>query len=151
MAEPVAATRGAVDRMIIDDEQALAGQVDRDIVRARTIVLRLTGLVLRRERERGAFAGRRLDPDPAAHAFDEALDDRQAESRAATGADVLVVDAIETIEDPAELTLRYADAAIPHEDLECTAVARPCGHLHPNRVVRVFDRVVEQIRYGLKQ
>ena len=66
---------------------------------------------------RGSLAAAiRVGPESASEVFDERLDHEQTQARAAPGSDVLMVDAVETIEDPPQLALGDADAVVADAD-----------------------------------
>src|SRR2546430_1702399 len=67
-----------------------------------------------REKERGALARLRLDPDAAAVALDDLLADREPDPRARVL--VLPVQPLENDEDPLEVLRVDADAVVPHAD-----------------------------------
>src|SRR4030095_14421488 len=72
-------------------------------------------------------------------------DDVQTKARALDVAEPASLDAIEAVEDPLQLLLRNADAAIL--DADPYRVGGRCGDRdrHLNRLAGVLDRVVEQI------
>src|SRR5215213_6929619 len=104
-----------------------------------------------REREAGALALPRLEPDAAAHRLEQLLGDEQAEAGAAarevaTG----VLGAVELREDPALLRLRDADALVvdPHLDGLVTPL---CRNRDRAAVGRVLDGVLDQVHHDLAQ
>src|SRR5690242_12998485 len=84
-----------------------------------------------------------LEPHPAAHRLDLALDDREPQPRAAAIATAACIDPVEPLEDPLLLALGDALAAVrdrhPDPLLEGFDVDADLG------VVTVLDRVVDQV------
>ena len=70
----------------------------------------------KRDADLGAAAGFALESDFAAVVHGRVLDDGQAETRAAGGLGVALVDAVEALKDPALVLGRNADAGIKNRD-----------------------------------
>ena len=73
-------------------------------------------LLGKRDADLGAAAGFTLEGNLAAVVHGGMLDDGQAESRAAGGLGVALVDAVEALEDPTLVLGRNADAGIKNRD-----------------------------------
>ncbi len=83
--------------------------------------------------------------------LDGVLDDREAEAGAALLARAGLVDAVETLEDPADRLGRNARAVIAHTHLDQAAFKPAGGHRQLSTGAPVLDAVVHEIREHLPQ
>jgi hypothetical protein len=74
----------------------------------------------------------------------DVTDDREAEARAARAAAARLVDAIEPLEDPVEITCRDAHAVVGDDELDPGPV-RPRRDLHPTARLAVLHRVLHEV------
>src|SRR5262245_44040846 len=82
--------------------------------------------------------------------FDDVFDDGQTEPAAFRVVNQPRADAVELLEDPLMLRLRNADALIG--DLDGDIAAAPADtHFNSLRLVRIPNRIIDQVENGLRQ
>ena len=72
------------------------------------------------------------------------LHDGEAEARATRVAAARLVDAVEALEDPIEITLGDADPLVGHHDLH-PRPGRPAANLHDTAVLAVLDGILDEV------
>ena len=147
MGQPAGEQR-AFDRRRRDDHHVHSGKVGRS---ERCIVAACRARQRQRNPKGCAGAGHALDRDAAAHALDDALGNRKAQSGATEPAGDAAVGLLELLEDALVLVGPDADAGVAHQDVD---LARPDTALDDDgdaTAVGELHRIACQIEQHLPQ
>src|SRR5512134_698058 len=116
--------------------------------RAREGRTRTSAGASKQEAERGALPGRALDPDRARVGLDDVLHDGEPQPGPPGVAGTLLVDAVETLEDPAEVLRGDADPVVLDAEADPASPRRGADADRPAAAV-VLDGVVDEVHQDL--